>query len=63
MVAATPKAGDVFVRADIRLVPGNSGGPLADAEGKVVGINSMVVDGFGIAVSSTAVRRFVSELA
>jgi serine protease Do len=61
VVSATPKAGDLFLRADIRLVPGNSGGPLADAEGSVVGINSMVAGGFGVAVTSTAVESLLRE--
>src|SRR5208283_2286060 len=32
-----------WVQAAIRLAPGNSGGPLADAAGKLVGINAMIV--------------------
>ncbi len=47
--------------ADIRLAPGNSGGPLADAEGAVVGINSMIIDGFGVAVTSEAVEGFLKR--
>jgi serine protease Do len=58
MLSARPAADDVFLRADIRLAPGNSGGPLADVRGQVVGINSMVADGFGIAISSRAVQQF-----
>ena len=50
-----------WVVADIRLAPGNSGGPLADAHGNVVGINSMIVDGFGWAVSSDAVDAFLTK--
>jgi serine protease Do len=48
-----------MVEADIRLAPGNSGGPLADASGKVVGINCMVAHGMGVAIATTAVEQFV----
>ena len=48
-----------WVRADIRLLPGNSGGPLAEARGHVIGINSMVAGGLGMAVPSNSVRRFL----
>ena len=49
-----------FLFADIRLAPGNSGGPLADAQGNVIGINSAIVNGLGCAVTSDAVRAFLS---
>ena len=49
------------IQADIRLYPGNSGGPLADAQGRVVGVNSMVVGGLGFAIPSQAVRQFLAE--
>jgi serine protease Do len=53
-------AGSRFVVADLRLAPGNSGGPLADAQGRVVGINSMVAGGgLALAVPSDEVMRFV----
>ena len=42
-----------FVQADLRLAPGNSGGPLADVHGRVVGINSMVAGGLALAVPPT----------
>jgi len=48
-----------WIVADVRLAPGNSGGPLVDAEGRLVGINSMVVNGLGCAIPSTLVQRFV----
>jgi len=50
-----------WVQADIRLAPGNSGGPLADAAGRVVGINSRVANGMGVAVSTGAVLQFLRE--
>lgn len=50
-----------WVVADVRLAPGNSGGPLVDAEGRLVGINSMVVNGLGVAIPSTLVQRFVER--
>jgi serine protease Do len=51
--------GGRWVRADIRLAPGNSGGPLANARGEVVGVNSMIAGGLGLAVPSAAVERLL----
>lgn len=49
-----------LLQADVRLAPGNSGGPLADARGRVVGIASMVMSpGVALAVPSHVVERFV----
>lgn len=47
--------------ADLRLAPGNSGGPLADAHGNVVGINSAIIGGLGCAVTSDAVKEFLKQ--
>ncbi len=57
-----PPEEDGWVIADVRLAPGNSGGPLADADGNLVGINSMIADGLGWAVPSNAVARFLREI-
>ena len=51
--------GRTWVQADVTLMPGNSGGPLADAQGRVIGINSMIAGGLALAVPSNAVRRFL----
>ena len=48
-----------WVLADVRLAPGNSGGPLADAQGRVIGINTMIVQGLGAAVPGNAVTAFL----
>ncbi len=49
-----------WVQASVRLAPGNSGGPLADASGRVVGINAMVAGRLALAVPSNAVRDFLA---
>lgn len=48
-----------WIQADVRLAPGNSGGPLADARGHIVGINTMIAGGVGLAVPSNAVFRLL----
>jgi serine protease Do len=51
-----------WVQAAVRLAPGNSGGPLANAQGQVIGVNAMVVNGgLALAVPSNAVATFLKS--
>jgi S1-C subfamily serine protease len=62
-------AGD-FIETDATLNPGNSGGPLLDLNGQVIGVNrSIQVDpnsgatsGLGYAISINVVKRVIPEL-
>jgi len=49
-----------WIRADVQLAPGNSGGPLSNAQGRVVGINTAIVNGLGVAVPANAAAGFLS---
>src|SRR5262245_3020681 len=60
---ASEKAAAGWIQADLRLAPGNSGGPLADACGRVIGINSMTAGGLALAVPSNVVEDFVRRSA
>jgi serine protease Do len=48
-----------WIQADLELAPGNSGGPLADASGRVIGINTMIAGGLGLAIPSYDVEQFL----
>jgi serine protease Do len=54
--------GSSWIQADVRLAPGNSGGPLADLQGRVIGINTMIISGgLALAIPSRAVQTFLSR--
>ncbi len=50
------------VRSDTPLAPGNSGGPLVNAKGEVVGINAMIVGGDqSVSIASSVANDFVKK--
>ena len=52
-----------LIRTDAVLAPGNSGGPLVDMKGELVGLNTMVTgDGQGFAIPSWIIRSFVADI-
>ena len=51
--------GRSWIQADVRLARGNSGGPLADASGQVIGLNAMVVGPLALAIPMREVAHFV----
>ncbi|HLU11051.1 MAG TPA: trypsin-like peptidase domain-containing protein [Oceanobacillus sp.] len=59
-VPELPVATNDWVVADLHLRPGNSGGPLVDVSGKLVGVNTMMTGpGVGVAVAVDAVKEFL----
>ena len=50
-----------WVQADVRLAPGNSGGPLANARGQIIGVNTMVARGLALAIPSNTVGDFLAS--
>jgi serine protease Do len=56
---------DDFLQTDASINPGNSGGPLIDMDGKVVGINTAIVDigtGIGFAIPINMAKGIVEQL-
>lgn len=50
------------IRSDVPLAPGNSGGPLVNAKGEVVGINAMIVGGDqSVSIAASVATDFVKK--
>ena len=57
-----PRSGRDWIAVSLNLRPGNSGGPLVDAEGRLVGITSaMTGPEVGLAVPVHVVKAFLHE--
>ena len=57
-----PMAGRELIAVDLHLRPGFSGGPLVDAQGRLVGINTMMAGpGVGVVVPVHVVKRFLRD--
>ena len=64
LVSAQNRRGDKLpvIRSDAPLAPGNSGGPLVNASGEVIGINAMIIGGDqSVSIAASVARDFVSK--
>lgn len=57
-----------MIQTDAAINPGNSGGPLLDSQGRMIGINTLIMSpsgsssGVGFAIPASTARRVVSDL-
>src|SRR5918998_1256287 len=49
-----------YLRSDVALAPGNSGGPLLNARGEVVGINAMIFGRLALSIPSNAASAWLA---
>lgn len=70
IVSAVNRVGDnnipAYIQTDVSLNPGNSGGPLIDKQGEVIGINNFKLsnaEGIGFALESNYIKDAVNQIA
>lgn len=52
-----------YIKSDVRLAPGNSGGPLLNADGHVIGINAMIFGGdLSVSIPIHSVKSWLARL-
>jgi serine protease Do len=60
--ARTRRGELTILRSDVQLAPGNSGGPLLNAAGEVLGLNAMILGGDqSVAIPASVIREFLAE--
>jgi serine protease Do len=61
VTVARSRQGEIpILRADVQLAPGNSGGPLLNAAGEVLGLNAMIFGGNqSMAIPASLIRSFL----
>ena len=63
---AGPNGLNEYIQTDVSLNPGNSGGPLINKQGEVVGINNFKIGGaeaLGFALESNSIKNSVNKMA
>jgi serine protease Do len=50
-----------WIQSDVRLAPGNSGGPLANIYGEIVGVNTMIAGPLALTIPANIVQAFLSS--
>jgi len=63
---AGPNGLNEYIQTDVSLNPGNSGGPLINTDGEVVGINNFKIggaEGLGFALESNSMKSLINDLA
>ena len=63
VTSARTRKGEIpILRSDVQLAPGNSGGPLLNAAGEVVGLNTMIFGGDqSVAIPASVLLKFLAE--